>query len=72
VVAQPATTQSAESVKVIVRCRPFIERELRAGEDKQAAVAIDKDLRQVSLLRADQHSDLSLETGRSNPVMTNC
>ena len=43
--AKQPQAQSAVSVKVIVRCRPFIEREIKAGEEKRAAVAIDKDLR---------------------------
>ena len=52
----PALTNAGGvSVKVIVRCRPFIEREIRNGEDRHAAVEIDKDLRQVSLLKDSKH-----------------
>ena len=49
---QPVThqQQTSESVKVIVRCRPFIERETKAKE--QNVVTIDKQLCQVSLFRA--------------------
>ena len=46
------TNQSgAESVKVIVRCRPYIERERLSNEHKEECVAMDKEQRQVSLYR---------------------
>ena len=41
----------AESVKVIVRCRPYIERERAKNEHRAECVAIEKEQRQVSLFR---------------------
>ena len=40
---------SSESVKVVVRCRPFLPQELECNERK--CVVIDKDTQQVCLMR---------------------
>jgi len=45
-------SKGGESVKVIVRCRPFIERERRIGEHKRPAVVIEAHSRQVSLMKS--------------------
>lgn len=42
---------TTESVKVIVRCRPFVEKELKLGCKK--IVDIEKNLTQISIAKPD-------------------
>ncbi len=49
-------TPSSESVKVVVRCRPFLESEIRKKENRSCT--IDKETNQISLLRDKRQNEL--------------